>query len=71
MGNLNFNQKASPLNKLGIFIGYILGFIIFSVILFFILTYFNKIPKNWTFLNIVNISLTIFLSGKFIQLILK
>jgi len=51
----------------GKFLGYILMFIILSFILYFILTFFEKIPKSWSFIHILFVTFFLILVGKGIR----
>ena len=66
-----FSEKNKTMEKIGKKIGYILGYFIFTTVLFYVLTYFNKLPSNWTYFNIMSITLITALIGIFLRRILK
>ncbi|HLC78126.1 MAG TPA: hypothetical protein VJH92_03305 [Candidatus Nanoarchaeia archaeon] len=63
-------QTTAP-KKTGIIIGYIISFFVFSLILFLILDFSNKISEKWNLFYILPFTLCIVLFGNLIQLWLK
>ena len=64
-------QKRDHEYKVGRFLGYLLMLIVFSIILFFILSFFNKIPESWSYIHILFIAIFLVLIGKGIKLCLE
>ena len=52
---------------LGKYFGYFLMLIIFSIILFFVLSFFKKIPESWNYFYVFFMSVFIVLIGKGIK----
>ncbi len=57
--------------KMGEMFGFISAYLLFSTIFFFILEFFDKIPKTWNYLHIMGISFVITLVGIIIKRYLK
>ena len=51
--------------------GYLITFIIFSAILYFILSFFEKIPADWTYFDVLGLSIGIVLLSKCLKRLLK
>ena len=51
--------------------GYLITFIIFSAILYFILSFFEKIPADWIYLHVLGLSIGIVLLSKCLKRLLK
>lgn len=63
---MNFEQDKS-IEKMGRVLGYIFAYFLFTIILFSMLSFLNKIPDSWSHLHIMIITLII----TFIALIIK
>jgi len=61
-----FEQKSNKKEKVGKKIGYIFSYFLFTTILFYLLTFLDKIPSHWTYLHMVVITFLIVLIGIFI-----
>jgi len=59
------------MRKIGIWVGYVIMYFIFTTILFFILKLLHKIPENWNYFHVILITLTIVLLGTLIKMLLK
>lgn len=59
------------LEKLGEYAGFILMFFIFATILFFILTFLDKIPESWTYFHVIFLVLFINIIGFLIKKTLR
>lgn len=59
---MKFEQSKS-VEKIGEKIGYIFSYFIFTTILFFILTFLNKLPSSWTYFHIMAVTLLVALIG--------
>jgi hypothetical protein len=57
--------------KIGAIIGFIVMYLIFTLILFFVLRLLNKIPDTWTIFHLSIITIFIVLIGTLIKLLLK
>lgn len=57
--------------KLGVKIGYLFGYFLFTTILFFLLRLTDKIPSNWIYLDIMIITFLITLIGITLKKFLK
>ena len=57
--------------KAGLITGFVSGYLLFTVMLFFVLTLSHKFPTHWSFLNLIFVTLTVTLIGLGIKKILK
>ena len=67
-------DKGLKIKKQGSFgknLGFAVMYLIFSFILYFILTFLKKIPENWGFFHIFMITLFLVLLGTLIRFLLK
>jgi hypothetical protein len=48
-------------------LGYLLMLLVFSIILYFVLSFFDKIPESWGYFHILIISVLIIFIGKGIR----
>ena len=65
-----FNENEL-MDKAGIMAGFVFGYFLFTTILFFLLTFLNKIPEDWTYLHIASLTLLITLIGAFLKYLLR
>tara|TARA_Y100000310_G_scaffold39520_1_gene37075 strand:+ start:2435 stop:2647 length:213 start_codon:yes stop_codon:yes gene_type:complete len=65
------NNHNNVLENAGKGIGFLVTYIIFTLIFFYILSFLGKIPESWTPLHASIITLFLILSGILINLILK
>ena len=57
---MDFNKEnQTNVEKTGKKIGFVIMFLIFSIILYFILKFTGKIPESWTYLHIFLLAMTI------------
>ena len=63
-------ENRKNMCKFGKITGYIVMYIVFTTVLFFALTYFNKIPSNWGYVNILAITSLIILFGTLLKFLL-
>ena len=61
------NLKNNPAEV----IGYLFGYFLFTTILFFILTFLDKLPENWSYFHIMGLILLIVLIGTLLKRMLK
>tara|TARA_Y100000310_G_scaffold345815_1_gene470407 strand:- start:22361 stop:22564 length:204 start_codon:yes stop_codon:yes gene_type:complete len=52
-------------------LGYVFGYFLFTTILYLILNFLNKVPKEWSYFNIMGITLLIIFLGWSINRLLK
>lgn len=64
-------EKDKSIEKAGTKVGYVLGYLIFTTVLYFILKILGKIPESWNYLHIAAITLMITLIGIIIKRFLK
>ena len=64
-------KESKSLKVWGKIAGCVVGYFIFTTILFFILVFMNKIPVSWSYLHIIAITLLISLAGGFLNWYLK
>lgn len=63
LGKISMGSAETKSFKMGIYVGFVGMFIIFSTILFFVLKLFNHLPDSWTYFHIFLISLPILFIG--------
>lgn len=51
--------------------GYAIGFLVFTSVLFFLLTFIGKIPASWTILHVAGITASISLAGELVRRMLQ
>lgn len=66
-----FFEENKSIAKAGEIIGYTLSYLLFTLVLFFILKLFDKLPLNWSFVHLGGITALISLIGIIIQRALK
>jgi hypothetical protein len=59
------------MERLGKIIGYIFAYLIFTTVLFFIISFFNKLSPSWGYLHIASITLVVSLLGIVLKRILE
>lgn len=64
------NQKH-PLKRLGWMTGYVLAYLLFTTMLFFMLTLLEKLPGSWTHLHITSITAIVAMLGLVVKRLLK
>jgi len=67
--NMIFEQNKS-IEKMGEKIGYLFSYILFTTIVFFIFSFLNKLPSNWSFFHIMGVTLLIAIVGIIIKRVL-
>ncbi len=67
---MNFENNNNS-KKIGKVAGFLITFLIFSIILFFILKFFDKIPESWEFYNVLIIPIILTIIGISIKSILN
>lgn len=65
---MRFDEKKTKGFKI---VGYLITFFIFSVILYFILSYFEKIPDDWNYLHVLALSIGIVIISKLLNRVLS
>lgn len=64
-------EQEKTLEKYGEKAGYVFAYFLFTTVLFFVLTFFEKIPESWSYLIIMGITFVIVLMGIAIKSLLK
>jgi hypothetical protein len=64
-------EQEKTLEKYGEKAGYVFAYFLFTTVLFFVLTFFEKIPESWSYFTIMGITLIIVLIGVVIKSLLK
>jgi len=67
---MHFNHNTH-INKMGEKIGFLMAYLLFTIILYFILSFLKKMPTTWTYVHIMGIVLIIVLTGRGVRKILQ
>ena len=67
---MGFETKTDE-KRISRMIGYLLGYFVFTTILYFILILLDKLPETWNYFNIMIITFIIILIGELTREILK
>jgi len=67
---LDFHEKNLT-KKIGFGTGFVFSFVLFSIVLYFILTLLGRLPVSWGYAHVFMISISIFCIGTFIKLLQK
>ena len=67
---MNF-EEDKKLEKLGEKTGYLFSYFMFTTILFFVLTFLDKMPAGWAYFHIMTITMSIAVSGTALKRSLK
>ena len=62
----NVYWKKALTYSVGEIFGFVSAYLLFTTMLFFVLTLLNKIPESWTYFHIFGITSLIILTGVFI-----
>jgi len=62
-----FREQSRVVEYIAEIIGFIISYFIFTTVLFFILTFLEKIPETWNYLSIMIITISIVIAGKIID----
>ena len=65
-----FEQKKS-IEDIGKKLGFFFSYVLFTYILFFVFSFFNKLPANWILLDVAGVTLLIVLTGIIIRRLLQ
>ena len=65
-----FNDDTRT-QKVGETLGFLIGYFVFTTILFFALTFLKKIPTSWTYFHIIGLTIVVTLVGTTIRRLLK
>lgn len=65
--NFKSNQNSKGYEKLG----FIVMYFIFTIVLYLILKFLNKLPENWGIFHIIILTLIIVLVGTILRKLLK
>lgn len=55
--------KKTLTYSIGEIFGFVSAYFLFTTMLFFVLTFLNKIPDSWTYFHIIGITISIILIG--------
>lgn len=69
INNMIFEQNKS-IENMGEKIGYLFSYILFTTIVFFIFSFLNKLPSNWSFFHIMGVTLLIAIVGIILKRVL-
>ena len=64
-------EKNNSAENAGEFLGFVFSYFAFTTMLFFVLRFSGKLPKGWTYLCIMAVTLLIIGSGLLIKRLLK
>jgi hypothetical protein len=65
------NLEKNNSRKLGKIVGFILMYFVFTTIFYFVLNYFEKLPENFNFFYMLNLTLSFVLIGSLLKITLK
>ena len=68
---MDFEKKVSPQKNVGIIVGFISMFLIFSTILYYTLKITEKLPLPWNYFDVLLVVFVIIIIGKVLGGILK
>jgi len=64
-------ERSGVWEKAGFYLGLLISYCVFTVVLFVILRHFNKLPWNWTVVHFAGITLAVLAAGYIIERLLK
>jgi hypothetical protein len=64
-------ERNSLIEKMGEKAGFITAYLLFTTVLFFILTFLNKIHSSWSYFHIMGITIIISIIGILVARFLK
>ena len=64
------NEKIKYIRSVGIIVGYVFSYFLFTTILFFILTFSQRLPSGWNYFHIIGITIIITFIGTIIRKLL-
>ena len=64
-------EKHNSIRNFGQRVGFLFSYLVFTTILYFILTLLNKLPNDWSYLSVVLITLAIVIIGFILKKVLK
>lgn len=67
---MKFEEKNKS-KRAGKIIGYVVGYILFTAVVYFVFSFLNKLPEEWSFFHVAGITLAITLFGILIRNVLK
>lgn len=70
MGKLIFDQDRR-FEIVGKKIGYVIGYFIFTTILFYVLHFMNKLPRSWSYVHVMGITISIAMFAVIVKRLLK
>ncbi len=67
---MDFEQNKA-VEKLGERVGYVFAYFLFTTILFFILSFLDKIPYSWSYFHVMGLTFLIAVFGYIVQRFLR
>ena len=64
-------EQDSPMERFGQKAGYVFSYSVFTTMLYFMLSFLNKLPDTWTYFHVVGLTFCIVLTGEIIKRLLK
>ncbi len=64
-------EENKNIEKIGMVLGYIFSYFLFTTILFFILVLLRKIPETWSYFHVMAITILIAFIGVIIKRLLR
>lgn len=66
-----FFKQDESIEELGESVGYVLGYFLFTTVLFFVLSFLNKLPRSWSFFHMMAVTVLISFIGVVAKRFLK
>jgi len=70
MKNMQFSSSSNS-EKIGKAAGFVLMYLVFTIIAFFIFSLTKRLPDEWSFFHVMPFTLAIVLLGSLIQLLVR
>jgi hypothetical protein len=64
-------EKSKTIEKIGLKIGFVFSYFMFTTILFFVMVFLDKLPATWNYGYIMIITLAITLLGAYVKKVLQ
>lgn len=64
-------EQYKSIEGMGQKAGYVFSYIMFTTILYFLLTFLNKLPSSWSYFHILGLTFCIVLTGEAIKRVLR
>ena len=66
-----FQQDKDIVKEVGIKVGFIFGYFLFTTIIYFVFLTLKKLPDNWNYFNIIGVTIGITVIGTVLRKILR